>query len=63
MALRVQRPPLLAELDVGASVAPAWVGPAERAELLAQPLVAVWLDRLMALGGAVLPDQLARPPL
>jgi hypothetical protein len=39
------------------------MGPAEHAELLAQRPVPVWLGRLVALGGTVLPDQLARPPL
>jgi hypothetical protein len=39
------------------------MGPAELAELFTQRPVAVWLDRLVALGAAVLPDQLARPPL
>jgi hypothetical protein len=61
--LAVDRPALLAELGVGAAVAPAGMGPAELAELFTQRPVAVWLDRLVALGGAVLPDQPARPPL
>jgi hypothetical protein len=39
------------------------MGPAELAKLLAQRPIAVGLERLVALGGAVLPDQLARPPL
>jgi hypothetical protein len=45
---------------VGAPVTPAGVGAAERTELLAQRPVPVRLDQLVALGGAVLPDQLAR---
>jgi hypothetical protein len=39
------------------------MGPTERTELLTQGSVAVRLSRPMALGRAVLPDQLARPPL
>jgi hypothetical protein len=39
------------------------MGPAERTELLTQRSVSVGLHGLVALGGAVLPDQLARPPL
>src|SRR5204863_7716060 len=39
------------------------VSAAELAELFTQRPVAVWLGRLVALGAAVLPDQLARPPL
>jgi hypothetical protein len=35
---------------MGAPVAPAGMGPAERAELLAQRPVPVWLGRLVALG-------------
>src|SRR4029453_10218580 len=42
---------------------PSGMGPAERTELLAQRPVPVGLGRLVALGGAGLPDQLARPPL
>ena len=48
---------------MGAPVAPPGMRPAEPAELLAQGSVPVGLDRLVALGGAVLADQLARPPL
>jgi hypothetical protein len=39
------------------------MGPAELAQLLPQRPVSIRLGRLVALGGAVLPDQLARPPL
>jgi hypothetical protein len=39
------------------------MGTAEPAELLTEHPVPVGLDRLMTLGAAVLPDQLARPPL
>ena len=39
------------------------MGSAELTELLTQHPVAVGLDRLVTLGAAVLPDQLARPPL
>ena len=48
---------------MGAPVAPSGMGPAERAELLPEHPVPVWLDRLVALRRTVLPDQLARPPL
>ena len=48
---------------MGAAVAPPRMGAAERTELLAQRPVPVGLDLLVALGGAVLPDQPARPPL
>jgi hypothetical protein len=48
---------------VGAAVAPAGMGAAERAELLTQRPVPVRLGRLVALGGAVLPDQPVCPPL
>jgi hypothetical protein len=39
------------------------MGPAEPTELLTERPVPVGLGRLVALGGAVLPDQPARPPL
>src|SRR5215217_6882635 len=61
--LTVDHPALLAELGVGAPIAPARMRPAELAQLVAERPVPVRFDRLMALGGAVLPDQLARPPL
>jgi hypothetical protein len=37
--------------------------PAEPAELFTQRPIPVRLGRLVTLGAAVLPDQLARPPL
>jgi hypothetical protein len=61
--LAVDRPAGLAELGVGATVAPAGMHAAELAQLGSQCPVPVGLDRLVALGGAVLPDQPARPPL
>jgi hypothetical protein len=39
------------------------MGTAELAKLFTQGPVPVWLGRLMALGAAMLPDQLACPPL
>jgi hypothetical protein len=39
------------------------MGPAELAKPLAQHPVPIRLDRPMALGAAMLPDQLAGPPL
>src|SRR4029453_15165869 len=39
------------------------MGAAELAQRLAEGPVPIGLDRLVALGGAVLPDQLGRPPL
>ena len=58
----VHRPALPAELGVGAPIAPPGVGAAELAQLL--PGSDPGQTRgLVALGGAVLPDQLARPPL
>ena len=48
---------------MGAPVAPARMGSAERPELLTERSIPVGLHRLVALGAAVLPDQLARPPL
>jgi hypothetical protein len=48
---------------VGAPIAPAGMGSAEGTKLLAERSIPVRRDRLVALGGAVLPDQLARPPL
>ncbi len=61
--LTVDDPALPAELGVGAPIAPARMGSAEGTKLLAERPVAVRWDRLVTLGGAVLPDQLARPPL
>ena len=61
--LAVDRPPLLQELGVGAPIAPPGMGPAELAQLVTEGSVPVRFHGLMALGGAVLPDQLARPPL
>jgi len=60
--LAVDNPALGQELGVGAPVTPARMGTAELAELLAQGPVPVGPGRLMTLGGAVLPDQPARPP-
>ena len=48
---------------MGAPVAPAWVGTAELAELLAQGTVPVRLERLVALGGAMLACDPAGQPL
>jgi len=48
---------------MGTPVAPAGMGAAEPAQLGSERPVPVRLGRLVALGGAVLPDQLARPPL
>ena len=39
------------------------MGPAEGTKLLAQRPILIRLHGLMALGAAMLPDQLARPPL
>jgi len=61
--LAVDQPALLAELGVGAPVAPAGMGPAEPAQRLAEGAVPIGLDRPKTLGAAVLPDQPARPPL
>ena len=61
--LAVHHPVLLAQHGVGAAIAPARMDPAERTELLTERSIPVGLHRLVALGAAVLPDQLARPPL
>jgi hypothetical protein len=59
----VDHPALLAELDMDAPVAPAGMGPAELAELLAQRPVPLRLGGLVALGRAVLADDPAGQPL
>jgi hypothetical protein len=61
-ALRLTVHPCRAELDVDAAVAPAGMGPAALAQLGSQRPVPVRRQGLVALGGAVLPDQPARPP-
>jgi len=61
--LAVHAPALLMPVGVDAAVAPARMDPAELAELLAQRLVPVGLAGLVALGGAVLADDLAGQPL
>jgi len=61
--LAVHPPALLQELGVGAPIAPPGMGPAEPAQRLAEGPVPIGLDRLVTLGAAMLPDQLARPPL
>jgi hypothetical protein len=61
--LAVHPPALATELDVSAPIAPARMGPAEGTKLLAQRPIPVWRQGPMALGGAVLPDQPARPSL
>ena len=48
---------------MGTPVTPARVGPAEPAQFLPEGSVAVGLDRLVALGGAVLADDPAGQPL
>jgi hypothetical protein len=48
---------------VGTSVAPPRMGPAEPAQLGSQRPIPIRLGGLVTLGAAVLPDQLARPPL
>jgi hypothetical protein len=48
---------------VGAPVAPPGMGPAELAQLGSQRPIPVGRHRLVTLGAAMLPDQLARPPL
>ena len=48
---------------MGTPITPARVSPAELAELLAQRPVPVWLERLVALGGAMLADDPAGQPL
>jgi hypothetical protein len=48
---------------VGAPIAPPRMRPTEPAELFTQRPIPVRLGRLVTLGAAVLPDQLARPPL
>jgi hypothetical protein len=61
--LAVHGPALLAQHGVGAAIAPPGMDAAELPQLGAEGLVPLGLDRLVTLGGAVLPDQLARPPL
>ena len=61
--LAVHCPAPAAKLGMGAPIAPPWMGAAELAQRLAEGPVPIRLDRLVALGGAVLPDQPARPPL
>jgi hypothetical protein len=61
--LAVDRPPLLAELGVRPAIIPPGMRPAELAQLVTEGSVPVRFHGLVALGGAVLPDQLARPPL
>jgi hypothetical protein len=57
--LAIHRPPMLAELRVGAPV-PVGMRAAEPAQLFAQRPVPIRHDRLVAFGTAVLPDQLTR---
>jgi hypothetical protein len=61
--LAVHAPTGLAQLGVGAPVAPPGMRPAEAAQLVAERPVPVGLGRLVTLRAAMLPDQLARPPL
>ena len=48
---------------MGAAIAPAGMGPAEPAQLRTEGSVPVGLDRLVALGGAVLAGDPAGQPL
>jgi hypothetical protein len=59
----VHTPFLLAQLDVGGAIATSWMRAAEPALLCAQGPVPVGLQGLLALGGPLLADHLARPPL
>jgi hypothetical protein len=61
--LAVEAVSLPSEHGVGPAIAPAGVVAGKVPELAAQVGIGVGLGRAMALGGAVLPDDSARPPL
>jgi hypothetical protein len=62
--LAVHGPAIRADGAPGEAVAPAWMLRRELAQPLAQRIIAIGIiARLVALGGGVLPRDLARPPL